>query len=348
MLWTPFCEGKILLRTPEEKPRVEAMADEDVLVAATTVVPDGEAFEDDAEWVEAVVAQEVRTIGAGSEVVQHDTTAEVSRAGTPVGARVGVGDDGCAPTSAVEGGTHLQLSSRSGTGYAGVYKRKCPPHRFYARRKVDGRAVHLGTFETARAAAEAEGLELVASSSNETGYKGVKPHPRSATYQVQHWTGKGGTNLHLGCFPTVVEAADSESRSARKVEARVVVVMVVVAVVVVEATAARVWALGHGRRQWLRVAGNVDGPGGSGGVGVAHVWQLWICVHNRVDSLGVRVRADSKACRVTVSSCVFRGHKCWMQSCSACRATCAHRQHRVPLHVLLVRPCGLICRGLGL
>ena len=106
------------------------MTDEDVLVAATTVVPDGEAFEDDAEWVEAVAAQEVRTIGAGSEVVQHDTTAEVSRAGTPVGARVGVGDDGCAPTSAVEGGTHLQLSSRSGTGAPRAASEKADVARF--------------------------------------------------------------------------------------------------------------------------------------------------------------------------------------------------------------------------
>lgn len=236
-MWTPFCGGKILLRTPEKKPRVEAMADEDVLVAATTVVPDGEAFEDDAEWVEAVAAQEVRTIGAGSEVVQHDTTAEVSRAGTPVGARVGVGDDGCAPTSAVEGGTHLQLSSRSGTGYAGVYKRKCPPHRFYARRKVDGRAVHLGTFETARAAAEAyargkapsratrslppmtatlsgQEVSLHRSNRSSTGFKGVYEHKHAKRrFYAEH--SADGRKVSLGYFTTAIEAAKAYARAAR-------------------------------------------------------------------------------------------------------------------------------------
>ena len=60
------------------------------------------------------------------------------------------------------------------------------------------------TPDEARAAAAAEGLELVPSSSNETGFKGVKKTPRDK-YKVS--ISEKGKKRHLGCFATPEEGA---------------------------------------------------------------------------------------------------------------------------------------------
>ena len=57
--------------------------------------------------------------------------------------------------------------------------------------------------DKARAAAAAEGLELVPSSSNESGFKGVLKH--QSKYKVR--IGEKGKQLHLGCFATPEEGA---------------------------------------------------------------------------------------------------------------------------------------------
>ncbi|EOD32445.1 hypothetical protein EMIHUDRAFT_122983 [Emiliania huxleyi CCMP1516] len=134
-------------------------------------------------------------------------------------------------------GLQLHLSSSSSTGYKGV--REPRTGRFEAQRKVGGRAVSLGTFDSAVEAAvayaravaadapvqtdsdneaaaallrvgvvaEAEGLRLHLSS-NSTGYRGVyKVNGRFQAVQM------GGKKVSLGCFGTAVEAAVAYARA---------------------------------------------------------------------------------------------------------------------------------------
>jgi len=67
------------------------------------------------------------------------------------------------------------------------------------------------TADEARAAAAAEGLELVPSSSNETGFKAVCN--RSGRYTTETW--ENGKKRHLGAFATPEEAALCYARHVR-------------------------------------------------------------------------------------------------------------------------------------
>ncbi|EOD04081.1 hypothetical protein EMIHUDRAFT_466286 [Emiliania huxleyi CCMP1516] len=126
-------------------------------------------------------------------------------------------------------GLRLHLSSSSATGYKGVYEHF---GRFKAEHSVNGRRARIGTFATAveaavayartvgeyqppahpppAVAAEAEGLRLHLSSSSSTGYMGVT-EPSSGRFRAQHSV--GGTEVYLGTFDTVVEAAVAYARA---------------------------------------------------------------------------------------------------------------------------------------
>ena len=136
-------------------------------------------------------------------------------------------------------GLQLHLSSSSSSGYKGVVKRVSG--RFEAQRKVGGRAVSLGTFDSAVEAAvayaravaaaapvlmdsdneaaaallrvgvvaEAEGLRLHLSSNNSTGYRGVCKVKGRFVAADQ----KGGKKVSFGCFGTAVEAAVAYARA---------------------------------------------------------------------------------------------------------------------------------------
>ena len=80
------------------------------------------------------------------------------------------------------------------------------------------------TADEARAAAAAEGLELVPSSSNETGFRSVVKHGGKYKVQIR----ENGKTRHLGIFATPEEAAlcyarhiGAERAAARAAEARV-------------------------------------------------------------------------------------------------------------------------------
>ena len=133
-----------------------------------------------------------------------------------------------APAAEAEG-LRLHLSSNS-TGYRGVFKQSSG--RFHARRRVDGRNVSVGTFDTAVEAAvayaravgeyqplavatEAEGLRLHLSSSSSSGYLGVVEHT-AGRFKAQRKV--GGRNVFLGTFDTAVEAAVAYARAVGKAE----------------------------------------------------------------------------------------------------------------------------------
>ncbi|KOO34974.1 hypothetical protein Ctob_015845, partial [Chrysochromulina tobinii] len=74
-----------------------------------------------------------------------------------------------------------------------------------------GRGQQPLTADEARAAAAAEGLELVPSSSNETGFRGV--FKNGGKYKVE--TNEDGNDRYLGTFATPEEAALCYARSIR-------------------------------------------------------------------------------------------------------------------------------------
>ena len=163
-----------------------------------------------------------------------------------------------ARAAAVAEGLELVPSSSNETGFKGVVKRD---KSYEARKKEKGKQRHLGTFATpeeaalcyarhigakraaaeaaearvavpqpltageARAAAAAEGLELVPSSITKTGFKYVHPNPvgKFAAFVWDH-----DKTLHLGTFVTAEEAAlhyaryvGAERAAAEAAEARV-------------------------------------------------------------------------------------------------------------------------------
>ncbi|EOD21073.1 hypothetical protein EMIHUDRAFT_101766 [Emiliania huxleyi CCMP1516] len=116
-------------------------------------------------------------------------------------------------------------SCSSSTGYKGVFKQASG--RFLAERRLDGRRVSLGTFDSAveaavayaravgeyqppTVAAEAEGMRLHLSSSNNTGYRGVC-ELAYGRFRAQHRV--DGRQDVLGYFDTAVEAAASYARA---------------------------------------------------------------------------------------------------------------------------------------
>ena len=120
-------------------------------------------------------------------------------------------------------GLQLHLSSSNRTGYTGVRSRN---GRFQAEHEQNGRKVYLGSFDTAVQAAvayarevgeyqspavprEAEGTRLYLSSSNRTGYRGVRKTD-SGRFQADTW--QNGRKVYLGTFDTAVEAAVAYAR----------------------------------------------------------------------------------------------------------------------------------------
>ena len=130
------------------------------------------------------------------------------------------------------GGYKLFLSKTSATGYMGVREQN---GRFQARRKVDGKYVHIGVYDTAVEAAvayakhaageevvrpvpaaamevevkEAEGYQLFVSKTSTTGYKGVT-EVANCWFIARRWV--DGEQVHLGGYATAVEAAVAYAR----------------------------------------------------------------------------------------------------------------------------------------
>jgi len=149
-----------------------------------------------------------------------------------------------ARAAAAAEGLELVPSSSNETGFKGVSKNS---GKYRAVLKCSGKRYHLGMFpspeeaalcyarhigaersaaeaaearverprpltaDEARAAAAAEGLELVPSSSNETGFKAVCN--RSGRYTTETW--ENGKKRHLGAFATPEEAALCYARHVR-------------------------------------------------------------------------------------------------------------------------------------
>ncbi|EOD34401.1 hypothetical protein EMIHUDRAFT_98774, partial [Emiliania huxleyi CCMP1516] len=130
-------------------------------------------------------------------------------------------------------GLRLHLSSSSSTGYKGV---RADRSRFKAQRRVGGRLLSIGTFNTAVEAAvawaravgeyqpptvatEADGLRLHLSSSSNAGYRCVFQHAsgRRSRFQAQHKV--NGRKVSLGYFDTAVEAAVAYARAVGQTEA---------------------------------------------------------------------------------------------------------------------------------
>jgi len=164
-----------------------------------------------------------------------------------------------ARAAAAAEGLELVPSQSGETGYRGVYKKG---GGFEARVRENGTKLCLGTFRTAieaalcyarhigaeraeaeaaeakavvvpltadqaRAAAAAEGLELVPSQSGETGYRGVYKNGGGFEAKVR----ENGTVRYLGTFQTAIEAAlcyarhiGAERAEAEAAEAKAVVV----------------------------------------------------------------------------------------------------------------------------
>ncbi|EOD38136.1 hypothetical protein EMIHUDRAFT_98020 [Emiliania huxleyi CCMP1516] len=106
------------------------------------------------------------------------------------------------------------IDKRNTSGYKNVtYSRS--KKKFEAKVHADGKRVHLGRFDTAEEAATAyarserrEGLTLTASSSSNSGYKGVRYCPKergSKKYQLR--VKVDGKDVHLGRFDTAEQAA---------------------------------------------------------------------------------------------------------------------------------------------
>ncbi|EOD25865.1 hypothetical protein EMIHUDRAFT_206065 [Emiliania huxleyi CCMP1516] len=118
-------------------------------------------------------------------------------------------------------GLRLHLSSTNSTGYTGV---SWTGSRFAVEIKLNGRRVHLGTFDTAVEAAvayaraggeapavvaDAGGVRLHLSSRNPTGYRGVTKGCGRFRVEIK----LNGRRVHLGTFDTAVEAAVAYARA---------------------------------------------------------------------------------------------------------------------------------------
>ncbi|EOD06405.1 hypothetical protein EMIHUDRAFT_219295 [Emiliania huxleyi CCMP1516] len=123
------------------------------------------------------------------------------------------------PTVATEAeGLRLHLSSNNATGYKGVWRH--PSGRFVAQRKVGGRYVYFGLFDTAvEAAEEARANGEYQPQAQPSSAEGVAP-PRhvqvleeeaddqdDARYRVDR------EQVSIGCFDTAVEAAARDRRA---------------------------------------------------------------------------------------------------------------------------------------
>ena len=157
-----------------------------------------------------------------------------------VEAEIDSGDDEAGPSEMVLSsvvveaeGYRLFLSKTSATGYMGVREQN---GRFQARRKVDGKYVHIGVYDTAVEAAvayakhaageevvrpvpaaamevevkEAEGYQLFVSKTSATGYMGVVE--RNGRFQAKRKV--DGKYVHIGVYDTAVEAAVAYAKHA--------------------------------------------------------------------------------------------------------------------------------------
>ena len=237
------------LRFPEEDSEVLPLGEEEeptVAEAAAAEAVAAEAAAAEAAAAEAAAAETAAAEAAAAEAAAAETAAaEAAAAETAAsmeGSRPLTADE--ARAAATAEGLELVPSSRGMTGFKGVSKNR---GRYLVHIQENGTTRYLGSFATpeeaalcyarragaaraaieaaeariaatlqpltedeARAAATAEGLELVPSSHGMTGFKGVSMNRGRYLVQIQ----ENGQTRHLGTFATPEEAALCYARRA--------------------------------------------------------------------------------------------------------------------------------------